>query len=697
MRWQRPARLAVGAFGVACAVVVYLALGERSAPAPLPPIQRIDPSAVAESVGGFLIGLDEDFELRYATMATYEDGTTRLTGVQITTPDREGRSFVVTAARAHETSGTVDRRQWELEDDVRLRASDGFELATDRGSFDEAAAIVRAAGDVTFGKGRMSGSGRGMAYDLTTDVLRVSADAQVQFAGDAGAEATRATASTATLDRPRNTLRLERDVLVVDPDQVMRADEGFARLSPEGGHVTFVELRGGASVEGGAAVDAMRAHAIDLDYTEDGASLERATLEGDAAMALVDGAASREFSGEHIDVEFAGDGAVGRLTGHTGVTMVLPASDAAPARRIESSSVEAVGRGGSLGDIRFTGSVVFREETGGAPRVARSRALAIEQARDGSLVRAVFTGDAVFEDGDLSARAAAAAYEPARQMLVLSGTDARGGPSVEDARVIIDARSIAIALDARRVDADGNVKTAILPERAGPRPAGAAPGGRGRRPGLLEADQTARITAATLAYQGETGRARYTGGVRLWQKETDVRADTMDIDLEGGDLTARGNARAALAFESGRSEGEGAEIAYDDGARRVTYAASKSAAAGETASPARVTGPQGDLRAALITVFLEESESRLTRLTAEDAVEALLEGRRITGAHLDYRASDDRYVVTGSATTPVRVRLSDPCREMLGSTLIYSRAADTMHVDGSEVSRTRTTRGDACR
>ena len=46
--------------------------------------------------------------------------------------------------------------------------------------------------------------------------------------------------------------------------------------------MTFIELRGNARVAGGGAFDSMSARDIDLDYTDDGVTLERVALRGAA-------------------------------------------------------------------------------------------------------------------------------------------------------------------------------------------------------------------------------------------------------------------------------------------------------------------------------------------------------------------------------------------------------------------------------
>jgi hypothetical protein len=75
----------------------------------------------------------------------------------------------------------------------------------------------------------------------------------------------------------------------------------------------------------------------------------------------------------------------------------------------------------------------------------------------------------------------------------------------------------------------------------------------------------------------------------------------------------------------------------------------------------------------------------------------MVDDRRATGDRLTYHASDERYVVTGGAARPAYVRFAATCQEIVGGTLIFSRTADTMQVDGGEVIRTQTRREDGCR
>jgi lipopolysaccharide export system protein LptA len=108
-----------------------------------------------------------------------------------------------------------------------------------------------------------------------------------------------------------------------------------------------------------------------------------------------------------------------------------------------------------------------------------------------------------------------------------------------------------------------------------------------------------------------------------------------------------------------------------------------------------VRGPQGDLRAAnRIEVYLAAGESKVERLEAYTGVTGAVENVTMTGDRLTYRAAEDRYDVTGTNRTLARADVD--CQRFTGNTLTFSRAADTMKVDGRQVFRTGTARRSGC-
>ena len=140
----------------------------------------------------------------------------------------------------------------------------------------------------------------------------------------------------------------------------------------------------------------MSARDIDLDYTDDGQTLERVLLTGSAALAMTgqNGGSGRQMIGETLDVVLAPDGAVTKATGREKVQLDMPASDGVAARTVKSRLLDGDGEPGKgLTAARFTDNVEYREEArqGAAPRVARSNALQVTFEND-AINSALFTG-----------------------------------------------------------------------------------------------------------------------------------------------------------------------------------------------------------------------------------------------------------------------------------------------------------------
>ena len=118
----------------------------------------------------------------------------------------------------------------------------------------------------------MSGSGLGATYNQKSDVLSIAERAKVVVTEQDGRISLDGSAGSATLDRMQNVLFMKSTVHVLRDTQVIDADKVMARLSANEDVITYLELRGNASVQGGdGALDTMKANAIDLDYTDDGA------------------------------------------------------------------------------------------------------------------------------------------------------------------------------------------------------------------------------------------------------------------------------------------------------------------------------------------------------------------------------------------------------------------------------------------
>ncbi|HSP92727.1 MAG TPA: LPS export ABC transporter periplasmic protein LptC, partial [Vicinamibacterales bacterium] len=174
MRWQQRLRLGIAVFGVGFLVVLYMAF-RAPRPSGGPPgagrMTREDPEASAQSTSGELLNLvrdAENFRLEYDTLLTYPDGRQKLEGARVSVPNRGGRNFTVKAREAEVGAGQ-DRIQ--MQGAVQLESSDGLVAKTEAAAYSQSEGILRAPGQASFTRGRMSGSSLGMTYDKGRDAI----------------------------------------------------------------------------------------------------------------------------------------------------------------------------------------------------------------------------------------------------------------------------------------------------------------------------------------------------------------------------------------------------------------------------------------------------------------------------------------------------------------------------------------------
>jgi LPS export ABC transporter protein LptC len=700
MRWQKWGRLIAAIIGIASAIVLYATMGERAKQTAAPPPQRIDPKAMIESSGTVLQqvrGTRQDYLIEAERQLTYQSGATKLVGVKITVRNRGGRDYVVTG---HEAQAGDNQKELQLTGGVKLEASDGFVINTDTATFNQDSGLMTAPGAVAFEKDRMTGSGTGMSYDKNTDILTLVDQSHVNLRDEHGNTTMDFVSGKSTFDRMAHTLALEGNMHALRDQQVIDATQGLAHLTEMDEHITDIELRGHSRVVGGGSgVDSMSARDMNLHYSEDGKTLEHAALLGDGAVAMTgqNGSKGRQFIGDTLDMIMAPDGSLTKATGRDNVRLDLPGSPDSPARSIKARTLDADGAPGKgLTAARFTDNVEYREEKGKttAARVARSKALTVA-LMDDAVSNAVFTGAVKFDEQGLQATAGEARYDPTEGSLRLTGVEGGVVPRVNDDEVTIDATAIDVALQGRMMKATGGVKTTLRATaqkgQASRGSEGSAPqDGSTKLPSLLKQDQPANVNSDALDYQGASGKAIYTGNATLWQGETAIRADLIAIDQSQGDLAAIGNARSTIVLDTGVSIAHASDIQYADTAHTIAYASTKEAS-GAVKTQAQLSGSQGDLHADRIDVILAPQGGHIDRLEAYTNVSLKLDKRAATGDRLTYFADDERYLMSGGGTKPVKV--VEACKETTGKTLTFFKSTDRIIVDGNEEIRTQTKNG----
>jgi lipopolysaccharide transport protein LptA len=704
--WQRRLRLGLGIFIVGLAVTLFVSLRrppERSPQKPLP--ARSDPNAVVESTAGKSVrffGARQDITIEhYDWMGQYPDGRTRVTGGEFKILQRGGRDFLI-KARDAEMKGQASNMDVAMKGSVEVTSSDGLVLKTDEATYVDAEGIVKAPGPVAFTRSRMSGTAVGMTYDKNRDVLwlldRVVIHNQPDEKGQDGADIE---AGAAGLARADKYMRFERGVKMIREGQTIQADGGVAYLTPDEQRVQMLELRGSSRVSGGPKADGglknMAARDMNLTYAEDGKTLQRAVLAGDAVVDLAGtaGGGGRRLSAQFIDIGLGPDGTVvTALLARDRVVLELAADKSTPARTIRSGALQGSGTPASgLTDATFSEGVDFREtpRPPAKPRVAKSSTMSLALKNGfNSIESARFFGGVQFAEGSMTASSREARYEITAGTLAMAGADEKTGrqPQVLDERATIEGKAITIVLDGQKIAASDSVKTEMRGDTAQPGERRGTDGPARRRPALLKQDKPVYAISDRLAYDGTTSRAEYTGSAQLWQGEMRIKADEIVVDDESGNLTATGSVDSRLVLEQVNAKTKAKEpvksvatakdMVYDDSVRRATYTGT-----------ARLNGPDGDLAADKIEIYLQEGGSEIDHLEAYTGVTLRTpDGRRAAGSRLTYLASDEQYDMAGTPVT-----LEDESGQTTGNSLRFFRSTDRIVVDGKEQKRTELKRG----
>ncbi len=688
--WQRRLRLAFALGAVAIAIAVAFAFQRRAA-SPGGTVLPTDPKALIEIVDFDKTRHNRDKEevrIQAARMLVYGDGSSTGSKLTVTTVRSGGTTFVLNADRAEVGK---NESSYVLEGNVHLENSDGLSARTERASYQEAEGVIRAAGPVTFSRGRMSGSGIGFSYDKNVDRLRILKDVNVQTTGDSRAEGSQAPMTVTSgfpmeLDRLAHIVRFERDFKATRGAEIIEGGSGAAHLTPEDDRLRLLELRGGSRITGApggvGSLESMTGRDIDLTYGADGETLEHAKIVGDGVIRVAgDGQQpGRQIVADIFEIPLGARGSrPTALTARGGVVLSLPAEKTAAGRTISADSLDGKGdEANGLTSALFTGNVVLTESGQGIQRSATSEMVQVAM-KPGltSIDEATFVRPVQFVDGKMTARAARGRYGLAAGNLELRGAEGGSGrPNVTDERIGIDANTIDIVLDGPKVHAKGAVRSALQP---------APSGGDTKTPSMFKKDQPVNVTADDLQYDGAQEQATYSGNAQLWQAETTIKGLLIVLNNKNGDLRAAGEPVATTSVlmqttKDGKKErrianAKSKELRYQESDRRVTYL-------GE----AYVNGPQGELRAERIELYLKPSGDELERAEAYEGVSLTEQRRKYTGDHLIYTSADERYIINGKP-----MKIVDECEGVTeGRSLTYLKGADRIIVDGTEQMRTRT-------
>jgi lipopolysaccharide export system protein LptA len=714
MRWQKTARLAIAAFVVVFAAVVFVTL-RRTPPKQAESSLRTDRDAISETHAKPGLPLPEikrwkpdgttALGIAYESQRTYADGRTVFEKSTITLPDRNGRTVRIIAGEAEvivpqKTATPVSTVK--VSRGAKLLTGDGLEVTSDTATYDQSSGMTTIPGHVQFRNERMTGSGVGATYDEKANVLWLLEQAKVTVTPDEkGAGALEATAGSAGFARADHSIRLTKTGHIANDGRTLDADDITIQLTADDRLIQNASLRGNsriAGTPGGGGAEGMAARDIDLTYAADGRTLQSAKLIENASINLAGapGTAARKVSARLIDVAMGPDGStVTGLNAAEKVEVEIPADGGAPARRISAAALNGGGASG-LQTATFTGGVTFRELRPGGQgaeageRIGLSQRLIVEtQPGLGAIQQADFRGNVHIVDGATTADGQRALYHVSQDKfdVMPSAGDPGPPPSVNDGRVLVHADAISLTIGSKKLTADKNVRSSLLPSK----PEAAKGRGKegnatqqGKLPSMLKQDEVVHVVANHLEYDGAVEKATYTGAARLWQDKTTIRGETIVVDDKAGNLTANGKVMTVMFFEEvdadtkikrlAQTDASGDAMVYEEAKRLATYTT------GPTGM-AHIVGSQGDVTADRIQLFLKKEANELERAEADGQV-VVKEGFRIAkGTHLTYTTEDDTYRMDGS---PVEVEERKPteCLITTAAKLVFKRGSEHTVVTG---------------
>jgi lipopolysaccharide transport protein LptA/LPS export ABC transporter protein LptC len=685
----------IAVFGVIFAVFVARELKRREPPAAIRSVELTDPGAVVETTGGrtqHVNGEREDVDITYQKQLTYQDGSSRLQGVTVVFEERNGggRTFTITGKEGRLGKGATTMA---LDGAVKLVGSDGMTVLTEHVTYAETDAVVRAPGPVDVTRGRMHATGMGMTWEKTPDVMTILDQAAVHIAADPGVQGpSEVTSGTAVVARRDKYLRFERAVRMLRSGQNIEAESVLMHLTPDEKRVEAIELHEHARITSAkvsaGALQAMSGGNMNLKYAADGETLEHALVAGDASIQIAGeaGKPGRQIVATTIDIALAPDGSTPTaLLGRENVQLTFPPEPGAAGRTIRAANLDAKGDAAKgLTRAVFSGGVQYREHGQDIDRAVNSGTLDVGLKPGMSAIDdAKFAQAVKFEEGQMAAQAAAAHYDIDKGTLALSGKEpGMLAPHVVTEQIAVDAVSIDVTLAGPKMNAAGNVRSTLKPASA----KAGEPANDVKMPAMLKQDQPVLVVGEHMEYDGTSSKGTYTGSARLIQGETSIKGDTIAIDNKAGNLAASGNVMTTTVLEEkdqkktrSTSMATAKEFHYDDAARRMTYT-----------KDAHMSGPEGDMTAARIELFLKPSGDELERAEAYENVVLREQSRETKGSKLIYTTANETYVVTGAP-----VRIVDQCRrETIGRTLTFNKGADSIVVDGNAQIRTQTKGGN---
>jgi lipopolysaccharide export system protein LptA len=367
--------------------------------------------------------------------------------------------------------------------------------------------------------------------------------------------------------------------------------------------------------------------------------------------------------------------------------------------RLEANRLEMeFGPAGKAKQLRANGNVRTERSMPGRPvQTAVAKTGTAQMSPDGGWTEMDLQGDVHLAQGDRAGQGDSAVFQHAAETAVLTGH-----AIARDATTETRASKIKFSQSTGEIQAEGGVRSTDLP-------------GKGSVVQLARAP--ANITADNLAANSKTGVALYTGHARLWQGDSVLEANSIELRRDSKVLHAVGNVRAvfpqAAAQPTAAAPGGGTQsvkgvaperkqqlwhatcgsLTYEDAENRahleqnVVVQSADQKMRGplldlfftRSAQPSSAAGPSpgGEVAA---------GSQQISRAVGTGGVTVEEGGRKATAERGEYTATTGKFVMTGGNPT----LYDGDAGTTTGLQLTFFLADDTIIVDSANGSRTLT-------
>jgi lipopolysaccharide transport protein LptA len=195
------------------------------------------------------------------------------------------------------------------------------------------------------------------------------------------------------------------------------------------------------------------------------------------------------------------------------------------------------------------------------------------------------------------------------------------------------------------------------------------------------------VTSARLNGNSKTGRAIYSGNARMWQGDSVLESDEIEVQRLPGSLEGRGSVVAVFLGREGNDGKSDKLVVWRVSAAHLLYTESDGRV--HMTGGVRAVSTEATIRSQTLDVYLvtdSQGQRRLDHAVALGNVRVRQRDRQGSAERGDYFSADQKYVLSGGQPTLV----DEENGTTTGHSLTFFQSSDTILVESNTGTRTLT-------